>query len=84
MFEVDPSKNPLSETNKNLYSAEPCKAAQNEYNNTLFVRAKKTFQKIHAKKIEKMAAQKVKPTRIGKTENQSFRKPTVGGCFSVY
>jgi hypothetical protein len=44
MFEVALSENALSDNNQNLYSAEPCKASQNEYNNK-FVRAKKLSKK---------------------------------------
>jgi hypothetical protein len=43
----------------------------------------KKLSKKKKKKIGKMAALQAKPTRIGKTKNRSFGKPTVGR-FSVY
>jgi hypothetical protein len=73
MFEVASSKNPLSETNQNWYSAEPYKSLPNEYNNT-FVRTKITCKK-NMHKIWKNGSQKTKPTRIGKTENRVYWKP---------
>jgi hypothetical protein len=55
MFALVPCENSLSEPNKNLYSADPCEALQNECINT-FVRAKKLSEKTCKTKFGKMAA----------------------------
>jgi hypothetical protein len=80
MFELAPSKNPLSETNQNLYSAEPCKALQNEYNIT-FVRAKKNQTKT-CKRTEKWQPGRQNRQESGKPKTDLLKnRPSVGFRF---
>jgi hypothetical protein len=81
MFEVASSENPLSETNQNLYSAEPCKASQNEYNNK-FARAKKLSKNTCKKYSKKWQPGRQNRPESGKPKTDLLEnQPLVGFRF---
>jgi hypothetical protein len=79
MFEVAPSENPqkLIKIDILLSPVKPRKMSIITH-----LSEQKKLCKKYMHKFRKMAAYKAKQTRIGKTENRYFRKPTVGR-FSV-